>query len=103
VIDVPLADAALGARTKIETFDGELEIQIEPGVQSGDQHTVKNKGVTHLRGHGRGDLVVTFQVNTPTKLDGKQKELFRKLGELRSGEKISLRKHVAGAYSKRKK
>ncbi len=102
-IEVPLADAALGARTKIETFDGEQDVQIEPGVQSGDQHTLKNKGVTHLRGHGRGDLIVTFQVVTPTKLDGKQKELFRQLSELRGGEKISLRKHIAGAYSKRKK
>lgn len=102
-LEVPLADAALGARTKIESFDGELDVQIDPGVQTGEHITLKNKGVTHLRGHGRGDLVVNIQVVTPTKLDGKQKELLRQLGELRGREKISLKKHTPGAYSKRKK
>ncbi|MFM6963113.1 MAG: molecular chaperone DnaJ [Micrococcales bacterium] len=102
-LEVPLADAALGTRTKIETFDGDQEVQVEPGTQSGDQVTLKSKGVTHLRGHGRGDLIVTMQVVTPTKLDSKQKELLRQLGELRIGDKISVRKHLAGAFSKRKK
>ena len=103
ILEVPLADAALGARTKIESFDGELDVQIDPGVQSGEQIVIKNKGVTHLRGHGRGDLVVTVQVVTPTKLDGKQKELLRQLGEMRGGEKISMRQHVQGTFSKRKR
>ena len=102
-LQVPLHDATLGARTKIETLDGEIEIQIEPGTQSGDQHTIKHKGVTHLRGSGRGDLIVTMQVTTPTKLDSKQKELFRTLSELRSSEKSQLVRHGQGAFSKRKK
>ena len=100
---VPLHDATLGTRTKIETLDGEIEIQIEPGTQSGDQHTIKHKGVTHLRGSGRGDLIVTMQVSTPTKLDSKQKELFRALSELRSSEKPELARHAQGTFSRRKK
>jgi molecular chaperone DnaJ len=102
-LQLPLHDATLGARTKIETLDGEIEIQIEPGTQSGDQHTIKHKGVTHLRGSGRGDLIVTMQVTTPTKLDSKQRELFRALSELRSSEKAQLVRHGQGAFSKRKK
>ena len=101
-LQVPLHDATLGARTRIETLDGEIDIQIEPGTQSGEKHTIKHKGVTHLRGSGRGDLIVTMQVTTPTKLDSKQKELFRTLSELRSSEKSQLVRHSQGAFSKRK-
>jgi molecular chaperone DnaJ len=101
-IEVPLHDAVLGNRAKIETFDGEIEVQIEAGSQSGDQIHLKNKGVTHLRGSGRGDLFVTIQVNTPTKIDSKQKELFRKLADFRKSDEIKLAKHTQGQYSKRK-
>ena len=101
-LELPLHDAALGVQTKIETFDGEEKIEIEPGAQSGDRITLKHKGITHLRGSGRGDLVVTLQVHTPTKLDSKQKELFRTLAELRVKDEIKLVKHVQGHYSKRK-
>jgi molecular chaperone DnaJ len=101
-LEVPLHDAALGTLTKIETFDGEAQIEIEPGTQSGDHVTLRHKGVTHLRGAGRGDLIVTFQVHTPTKLDSKQKELFRSLAQLRKSDEIKLVKHGQGHFSKRK-
>ena len=101
-LDVPLHDAVLGNRAKIETFDGEIEIQVEPGSQSGEQIHLKHKGVTHLRGSGRGDLYVTLQVQTPSKLDSKQKEIFRQLAELRKSDEMKLAKHSQGQYSKRK-
>ena len=101
-LEVPLHDAVLGTMTKIESFDGEEKIDIEPGTQSGDHVTLKHKGVTHLRGSGRGDLIVTLQVTTPTKLDSKQKELFRSLAGLRKSDEIKLVKHTQGHYSKRK-
>jgi molecular chaperone DnaJ len=101
-LEVPLHDAVLGNRAKIETFDGAIEVQIEAGSQSGDQIHLKHKGVTHLRGSGRGDLFVTIQVNTPSKIDSKQKELFRQLAEFRKSDEIKLTKHTQGQYSKRK-
>jgi molecular chaperone DnaJ len=101
-LDVPLHDAVLGNRAKIETFDGEIEVQVEPGSQSGEQIHLKHKGVTHLRGSGRGDLYVTLQVQTPSKLDSKQKEIFRQLAEMRKSDEIKLAKHTQGQYSKRK-
>lgn len=101
-LEVPLHDAVLGNRAKIETFDGDIEIQIEPGSQSGDQIHLKQKGVTHLRGSGRGDLFVTIQVNTPSKIDAKQKELFRQLADFRKSDEIKLSKHTQGHFSRRK-
>lgn len=102
-LEVPLHDAVLGSRAKIETFDGEVEVQIEAGSQSGEQIHLKSKGVSHLRGSGRGDLFVTLQVHTPGKLDNKQKELFRQLSEFRKSDSPKLLKHTQGHYAKRKR
>jgi molecular chaperone DnaJ len=103
VLEVPLHDAVLGRHTRIETFDGEQEIALDPGVQTGDVITLKGKGVTKLRGHGRGDLQITVQVATPTKLDSKQKELFKQLSALRGDDKIELRKRTTGFFGKNKR
>jgi molecular chaperone DnaJ len=103
VLEVPLHDAVLGTSTKIDTFDGELVVEIEPGQQSGDVFTIKNKGVTKLRTSGRGDLKVTFQVSTPNKLDSKQKELFRSLAGLRKSDKPKLVSHSHGFFSGKKR
>jgi molecular chaperone DnaJ len=101
-IEVPLHDAVLGRHTRIETFDGEQEVVLEPGVQTGDVITLKGKGVTKLRGHGRGDLQITVQVLTPTKLDSKQKDLFKQLAALRKGDTIGLKKQHVGFFGKGK-
>lgn len=103
VVEVPLHDAVLGARAKIQTFDGEIDIDIAPGQQSGDVLTIKGKGITHLRNSGRGDLLVKFQVNTPTKLDSKQKELFRSLAGLRKSDTIKLVSHASGFFAGKRK
>jgi molecular chaperone DnaJ len=102
-LEVPLHDAVLGRHTKINTFDGELDITLEPGVQTGETILIKGKGVSHLRGSGRGDLIVTVQVLTPHKLDSKQKELFRQLADLRKSDTIGLKKHKTGFFGKDKR
>jgi molecular chaperone DnaJ len=102
-LQVPMHDAALGAHSKIETFDGELDVAIDPGAQSGDVVTIRHKGVNHLRGSGRGDLKVTIEVQTPTKLDKEQKELFKKLAGLRSEENIKLVKQTSGFFGRNRK
>jgi len=78
---VNIVHAALGARVEAPTLDGPHEIQIEPGAQSGDTIRLKGKGVPNLRGGGRGDQVVTYNVVVPRNLNDKQKELLRELGE----------------------
>lgn len=102
-LEVPLHDAVLGSLAKIETFDGEIEIKIEPGIQTGEVISIKGKGVQHLRSSGRGDLKITLQVITPSKLDSKQKELFRSLAGLRKDDAIKLLKHSHGRFAGKKK
>ena len=45
----------------------------------------RGRGVPGLRG-GRGDLVVTIAVETPTRLDPRQEELLRELAAIRGEE-----------------
>lgn len=101
-LSVPLHDAVLGGIAEIETFDGPLKIEIEAGTQSGDVVTIKGKGMAKVRGSGRGDLRITLQVETPTKLDAKQKELFRTLAKSRKNDAPKLVKHQQGTYGKRR-
>ena len=52
-----------------------------PGTQSGQSIPLHGRGVTHLRGGGRGDLIVHVEVQTPTKLDPEQERLLRRAGQ----------------------
>ncbi|WP_026818411.1 molecular chaperone DnaJ [Arthrobacter castelli] len=87
-ISVPMTAATLGTDINLDTFDGERELTIKPGTQSGEVITLRGLGVTHLRGYGRGDLKVHLHVETPTKLDSEQEELLRQLASAR-GEQYS--------------
>ena len=85
-VRLPMTAAALGAIVPIETLDGEYQLHIKPGTQSGHLERVAARGVPHLRGAGRGDLIVHIDVLTPTKLDPEQENLLRELARLRGEE-----------------
>ncbi len=84
VYDLPLniAQAALGTEVTVPTIDGEEEeLKLKPGVQHGEVHVIRERGVPHLRGSGRGDLLVRTHVVTPTKLSAEQKKLLAQLAD----------------------
>ncbi len=83
---VAMVDAALGIEVDVDTVDGPLTMKIPAGTQSGTDFKLSGHGVPHLRGGGRGAHIVTIQVDIPTKLSKKQKEL---LEEFRSHKKRS--------------
>ncbi|MEY2737221.1 MAG: hypothetical protein RL683_339 [Actinomycetota bacterium] len=101
-LTVPMHDAALGGQVSIDTFDGVVDLEIAPGTKSGDELTVKGKGSHRLRHTGRGDLRVIVEVETPHKLDSKQKELLRQFAKLRKGDAAGLKKHSHGHFGKRR-
>ncbi|MEM9035214.1 MAG: molecular chaperone DnaJ [Actinomycetota bacterium] len=90
VLSVPLTQATLGTSISYETLDGTEELKIPAGTQTGDVIRLRDRGVHRLegRGRGRGDLIVTLRVVTPTDLDEEQETLLRQLAELR-GEQVS--------------
>lgn len=87
-VKISMAQAALGTVVMVNTLDGQVELRIPEGTQYGTTFRLKGRGITHLRGQGRGDHFVKAKITTPTKLNGEQKELFKKLA-LSFGEKLS--------------
>ncbi len=67
-LDISIAQAALGTHLTLATLDGDEELIVPPGTQPGRQFVLRNRGVPHLQGRGRGDLRVVADVRTPTKL-----------------------------------
>ncbi len=102
-LEVPLHDAVLGTMVKIDSFDGEVELQVPAGSQTGDVIPVKGKGFGRLRQSGRGDLLVTIQVKIPSKLDSKQKELFRTLAGFRKSDTAGLVARKSGSFQGRRR
>lgn len=88
-VTVPMTSAALGASITLETFDGPRPVEVKAGTQTGETAVLKDLGVTRLRGSQRGNIVVHFIVETPTKLTEEQKGLLRQLAESRGDEASS--------------
>ena len=97
VVHVAMSQATLGVTIPFETLDGEEELAIPPGTQSGRELRLRGRGVPVLQGRGRGDLIVTVMVDTPTDLGKEEEELLRRFAELR-GEPVAA--HEAGLMSK---
>ncbi|MHB8577859.1 MAG: DnaJ C-terminal domain-containing protein, partial [Dehalococcoidia bacterium] len=81
ILDLPVnfAQAALGDELTIPTIDGTAGLKLPPGTQTGRIFELKDKGVPHLRGGGRGDQVVRVRVVTPNTLTADQRRLFKEL------------------------
>ena len=79
---ISLVKAALGSLLMVPTLNGKAELKIPPGTQSGRQFRMKGKGIPHLRGSGRGDQYVRVEVEIPTNLSKRQRELLEEFGKL---------------------
>ena len=78
-----MTTAALGSHLEYETLDGEEDLVLPAGTQTGKRFRLRGRGVPTVDGRGRGDLIVIIAVDTPTGLDGEQDELLRRFAELR--------------------
>jgi molecular chaperone DnaJ len=87
-ITINVAQAALGDEIAVPTLNGDAKLKIPAGTQTGKAFTLKGQGVPYLRRSGRGDQIVNVFVATPTKLNGKQKELLRELYETLGNEPV---------------
>ena len=99
-LEVQMTDAIMGVTTTLDALDGPVEVEVRPGVQSAEVLTVPARGITHLRGSGRGDLKIGVQVVTPTKLDGREKELIRQLVGLRKVKPPQFAHFQQGLFAK---
>lgn len=82
-VTIGFAQAALGTEVDIKTVDGETALKIPAGIQSGKEIKLRGKGAPQPGASSRGDHIVTVQVETPTKISKKEKQLFEELAKLR--------------------
>jgi molecular chaperone DnaJ len=87
-LHVPMTQAALGAHLRFETLDGTEDLVIPKGTQTGKIFHLRGRGVPHVDGRGRGDLLVQVVVDTPDKLSKEQENLLRLLAAER-GEPVA--------------
>jgi molecular chaperone DnaJ len=74
-VDVTIVEAAIGATHTIETLDGPIELELQPGTQPGDVKVLRGKGMPVLQGFGRGDQRVLVNVTVPRRLSDDQRRL----------------------------
>ncbi len=88
VLGISMTQAVLGVALRIETLDGEEDLVIPAGTQSGRVFRLRGRGVPSLRSRGRGDLLVQVEVIIPDRLSAEEAGLVRRLAELR-GEEVA--------------
>jgi molecular chaperone DnaJ len=101
-IEVPMVTAALGTSYRLNTLDGLRQVHIEPGTQPGAVITLPGLGFGHLRGTGRGDLLVTVRVVVPTSLTENQRTMLQQF-QAERGEELPPLAKPAGKGPKRRR
>jgi len=81
-IPVTFAQAALGAETTVPTLEGQENLKVPAGTQTGTVFRLKGHGMPVLGGRGRGDLFVSVTVITPTTLTREQRKLLEQLSQV---------------------
>jgi len=84
-VKIDLYTAVLGDEVTIDTLTGKVKLKVAAGTQNGTKVKLKGKGFPVYKKEGEfGDLYLTYEVQLPTNLTEKQKELFTELSNLQS-------------------
>ncbi len=90
LLDLPLnfIDAILGAKIKVPTFDGDLEIKIPAATKNNDIFKISKYGFFKSpNSNRRGDLIIKINIDTPTSLNEHEKKIlkeFRKKSDFKT-------------------
>lgn len=80
-VSVPDYRAVLGGTVRVPTLDGDVEMSLPKGTQSGRVLRLRGQGWPK-RGGGRGDAYAEIQVMIPTQPSSRQLELYENLRAL---------------------
>ena len=84
---ISFTTAALGGTIEVPGLDRtKHEIRIPAGIQSGKQLKQRGAGMPILNGRGTGDMVIEVEVETPTRLSARQKELLEEFRKTETGD-----------------
>ena len=77
-LPVTYPEAALGAQVKVPTLNGAVTLKVPAGTRSGRTFRVRGKGAPKRNG-GKGDLLVTVNVEVPSRVSKQERELLEQL------------------------
>lgn len=80
--NIKLTDAILGIEHNIVTLDGDINVNIPAGSNTGDMLRVKGRGVPYNMGRNRGDIIIKLNVALPKKLDKEMKKIIESLRDI---------------------
>ncbi|MDD5458773.1 MAG: molecular chaperone DnaJ [Phycisphaerae bacterium] len=81
VIPISFTQAALGATIDVPSLNGKQHLKIPAGTQYGNVFRIRGEGLPDLRTRRTGDELVQITIETPTKLDSKQRELLEEFAK----------------------
>ncbi len=85
IVDLDVYTALLGGEIMIDTIDSKVKLHVKPETQNGTKVKLKGKGFPVYKKEGEfGDLIITYNLQIPTNLTDKEKELFTELSKLRN-------------------
>ena len=76
-VPISFTTATLGGELEVPTLDGKVKLKIPLETQSGKLFRLRSKGVRSVRNSSKGDLLCRVVVETPVKLNTKQKEILK--------------------------
>jgi molecular chaperone DnaJ len=82
-VRLPFAMAALGGEVTLELLDGTETLTVSRGTPTGRVFRLRGRGVPHVEGRGRGDVLTRVEVEVPTELSAEEEQLLRRFAELR--------------------
>jgi molecular chaperone DnaJ len=86
---ISFPQAVFGDTITVPTLDGNVEVDVPSGTQSGEVFRLEGKGMPRLRRRGNGDLYVQVQIVTPDSLNSEQKEALEAFAEA-GGEEVDV-------------
>jgi molecular chaperone DnaJ len=91
-VPIPFPLAALGGEVEVPTLEGKAHVKVPAGTQSGQVFKLRGKGIVHVNGRERGDLLARLMVEVPTRLNAEQRQKLEEFAGLCGEENTPIRK-----------
>jgi len=91
-VPIPFSIAALGGQVDVPTLEGKAHLKVPAGAQSGQIFKLRGKGIVHVNGRDRGDLLVRLIVEVPSRLNAEQRRKLEEFAALCGEENTPMRK-----------
>jgi molecular chaperone DnaJ len=94
IVPVSYAQLVFGDEIKVPGIEGEVDLSMPEGTESGHIFRIRGKGIKRLDGRGRGDHLIKVQVEIPKNLNAHQKKTLREFEDSLGGRKASGSKNI---------